>query len=369
MLLGLGHVLADLPEGLTLGVAFGESRVDDQAVLHGLTENALDRVTQSGAALRTEGFRQDIPVVALRKRVAVAGNVGVDEIQYGAIDEFEGSHGVAGARAHPGQEFDRRRRIAHGDERGLDRAWPWEKFEDSRGDDAKRTLGADEQLLEVVAGVVLAQSSEAAPDLAIREHDLEPEHEIARHAVAQHLDPAGVGRKIAADLAAPLRREAQREEPVGVLRRLLDGLQDAACLHRDREVERVEAAHRVHPLERQEDAARVSRPRDRSADEASIAALRDDRDPRQGADPHAARDLRRRSRSRHEQGRAAIGAAPVDQIARHRAGVLEIAFRPEDLLELDDGFEVGHATRSLADGVGVTGGDVTVARRPFRADR
>ena len=43
----------------------------------------------------------------------------------------------------------------------------------------------------------------------------EAEHQIARIAVAQHVDATGIGRKIAADQATALGAERQRKEPTG----------------------------------------------------------------------------------------------------------------------------------------------------------
>ena len=66
--------------------------------------------------------------------------------------------------------------------------------------------------------------AQSVPDLAIRQHDFEPQHEIAGIAIAQHLHAAGVGREIAADHAGALGAEAERQEAVvlacGLLKRL-----------------------------------------------------------------------------------------------------------------------------------------------------
>ena len=48
-------------------------------------------------------------------------------------------------------------RIGEADEGGGARARPREQLQRRGGDDAERPFGADEQVLEVVAGVVLAQ--------------------------------------------------------------------------------------------------------------------------------------------------------------------------------------------------------------------
>ena len=85
------------------------------------------------------------------------------------------------------------------------------QLEHGRRDDAERAFRADEQVSQVVAGVVLLQGLEAVPDAPVGQHHLEAEHQLARVAVGQHADAAGVGAEVAAELAAALRRQAQRE--------------------------------------------------------------------------------------------------------------------------------------------------------------
>ena len=80
------------------------------------------------------------------------------------------------------------------------------------GDDAERAFAADEEVAQVVAGVVLAQAREAVPYLALRRDHLEPQAQLARVAVAQHLRAAGVGGEVAADGAAAFGRQAQGEQ-------------------------------------------------------------------------------------------------------------------------------------------------------------
>ena len=74
---------------------------------------------------------------------------------------------AAAARARA-EKLERRGRIGHRDEGRGDRARPGEKLQHRRGDDPERALRADEQVLEVVAGVVLAQMAHAVPDRARR---------------------------------------------------------------------------------------------------------------------------------------------------------------------------------------------------------
>ena len=96
-------------------------------------------------------------------------------------------------------------------ERGGARARRREELQHRGGDDAERAFGADEELLQVVAGVVLAQAAQAVPDAAVGKHDLDAQRQLARVAEAQHRGAAGVGRQVAADRAAALGGERQRK--------------------------------------------------------------------------------------------------------------------------------------------------------------
>jgi hypothetical protein len=82
------------------------------------------------------------------------------------------------------EQLERARRRIDADERGGAVARFGEELQTCSGDHAERTLGADEEGLDVVARVVLAQALEAREHAAVGEHDLEAEHQVAHHAVA-----------------------------------------------------------------------------------------------------------------------------------------------------------------------------------------
>ena len=121
------------------------------------------------------------------------------------------------------------------------RCGPREQFARRRGDDAERAFRADEQIAQVVAGVVLAQRLEAIEHAAVGQHDFEAEHEVAHHAVAQDRGAAGVGRQIAAELAGAFRAEAHRKQPIDRRRCRLHLRQHAAGFGDHRVVERIDA--------------------------------------------------------------------------------------------------------------------------------
>ena len=202
-------------------------------------------------------------------------------------------------------------------------------------DDAERAFSADEHLLHVVAGVVLAQPSEAIPDAAVGQNHLQPEHEVAHVAVAQNLHAAGVGRDVAADLAGPFRAEAQREKAVGALGGVLDLLENDARLHRDRVVDRVDRPHLSHARGRDDDLAHVG-VRHAAAGQPGVAALRDDADAGFGADADDSGDLRRRLRLQYERDAALPVVAEALAVGRHVERIVDGAGRPDGGLQAID---------------------------------
>ena len=137
-------------------------------------------------------------------------------------------------------------RVGDGDERRGDRARRRVELEHRRGDDAQRALRADEEVLQVVARVVLAQPAQPVPHAPVGQHHLQPQHLLAHVAVAQHLRAAGVGGDVAAHLAAAFRGERQGEEAAVFRRHALQLGEDAAGLDGDRVVVEVDGAHAVH---------------------------------------------------------------------------------------------------------------------------
>ncbi len=185
------------------------------------------------------------------------------------------------------------------------------------GDDAERALRADEVLLEVVAGVVLAQALHVVEDLAVGQHHLQPEHEVARHAVAQHGQPAGVGADVAAEPAAALRAEAERQHEPALPRRLLRIRQHHAGVGRERVAKRVDLANPVHPLQADDEMAAGEVGRCAAAI-AGVAGLRHEGEAEPRGELHDALHLRRVGRPQHRGRRAAQEVAVVDYVAFHQ---------------------------------------------------
>ena len=148
-----------------------------------------------------------------------------------------------------------------------------------RRDEAQRALGADEQLLQVVAGVVLAQGAQPVEDPPVRQHDLEAEDQFAGRSVAEHVRAAGIGREVAAELAAALGSEAQGEKPIRFGSGRLQRRQHAAGLRSDRVIVGIQLPDGRHAPCREDDLRLGRRGAGHSpANQTSIAALGNDAD-------------------------------------------------------------------------------------------
>jgi hypothetical protein len=101
-------------------------------------------------------------------------------------------------------------------------------------------------VLEVVAGVVLAQPAQRGVDAAIGHHGLDAQYQVAHVAVAKHRGAARVSGKVAADLAAALGADPQREQPARLFGGSACPVQRDAGLQRERVVDGVDLEHAVH---------------------------------------------------------------------------------------------------------------------------
>ena len=225
----------------------------------------------------------------------------------------------------------------HGDPRGRHILRLGPELQHRPGDDAERALGAQVEIAQVVAGVVLLERTQAVPDLARGRHDLEAEHEMAGVAVVQHLHAAGVGREVAADGAASLGGKAERKQAVVGRSGFLDGLQDHARLDGHRVADLVDLDDAVHAIERQHDLAAVLL-RHAAADQAGVAALGHDRDALGGAKLHDRSHFVRRRRAHDGERRAEVVVAPVGEIGMLAGGV------GDQPLVADDGAEFVYET-------------------------
>src|SRR5690606_5583464 len=123
--------------------------------------------------------------------------------------------------------------MRYGDESGCSGCRRRHQFEDGGGDDAEGAFRTDEQLLQIVAGVVLLERAQAVPYAAIREYGLKPQYELAGRAIGKNSDATSIGRQIAADGAGAFGRQTEWKQPADRGRLCLDFRQRDPGLNRD----------------------------------------------------------------------------------------------------------------------------------------
>ena len=206
-LLRLGQHLAEIPEGIGLGDAGRHDGVAHHLLLEAERQDVLDqRPCILGRATR-RNLHQHVPGPVLGQRPRHAVGMQQGEVVWATADQFEGGERRAGTVTGKAEQGERRLGRIQPDKRHLPPLRLGEQLEHGGGDDAQRALGADEQVLEVVAGVVLLEFAQVIEHLAGRQHHLDAEAEFAGIAIGEHAGAAGVGGKVAADLAGSLRRE------------------------------------------------------------------------------------------------------------------------------------------------------------------
>ena len=227
-------------------------------------------------------------------------------------------------------------RRGHADEGRLDRVRARHQAQHRGGDHAERSLGADEQVLEIVAGIVLLELVEVVQHASVGKHHFDAERMRARNAMGKRGGAAGIGREIAADGAGPLRRQQLRIEPVHACRRLTRPQQRDAGLAGHGVGNGIDLANAIEAVEREHDLAVL---RDLPADEAGIAALRNDGRGRFVRELEDVGDLRHRARPQHDRGVAAEHVAHLQEIGRLR-------------LRIGDGVLVAHDRNEAGQEIG-----------------
>ncbi|RMO19604.1 hypothetical protein ALQ47_05258 [Pseudomonas cichorii] len=119
-------------------------------------------------------------------------------------------------------------------------------------DNAQRAFTADEQIAQVIAGIVLAQTTQSFPDFALSRDHFKPQSQFAGIAIAQHGVATGIGAQVAANGATALRAQTQREQAVGLASLVLKVLQDATGFDSQSVVVGIDLAHTVHAFQQQQ---------------------------------------------------------------------------------------------------------------------
>ena len=247
------------------------------------------------------------------ERIAAARGVFQNQLDAAPRHDLEARDVAAAALLRDTQQLQRGFHRSNAGKGGLDRTRPRHQPQHRRGDDAERAFGADEQVLQIVAGIVLFQLVEIVEHAAVGQHHFEAERVRARDAVGQCSRAAGIGGKIAADGAGAFRRQELRIKPVDFGRGLPRALQGDAGLAGDGVRGRIDLADAVEAVERKDDFVVV---RNLPADQAGIAALRHDRRRRRVGEFEDRRHFRDRRRPQHHRRVALEQIAHFDEIGR-----------------------------------------------------
>src|SRR6185437_7158027 len=168
---------------------------------------------------------------------------------------------------------------------------------------------------------------------AIAEYRLDAQHQLARHAIAHHVQAAGVGAEIAAELAAALGTQAERKVTIRCDGSLLYVLEHAAGLGDHGEVRRIDLADAVHSSQQQQHlpAGGVGR---RSAAVAGIARLWHESDAPLVAPAHQRLDLLQTLRLYDAECASVVAAMMIDEQRRGDVRIAEHGIRAEQRAEL-----------------------------------
>ena len=304
------NAFADVPQALGLGQVFSDHGVGDAAALQRGFEQLLEQRAGVRFALVVRVFQQHAPGRFLEQRHAQLRVVLVHQAEGELAHHLKPRQARAQARVRQAQQVDGGLHAGHGGPGGQLGGGAGVQLQRGGGDDAQRAFAADVQVAQVVAGVVLAQAGQAAPDLALRGDHFQAQAQLARVAVAHHLRAARVGGQVAADGAAALGGQAQGEKVARRFGRALQVLQDAACFHGDGQVGRVHRAHLVHAPQAEQH-LRASLIRHRSHGQPRVAALRHDGGAVRHAGAHHGGHLLGTRWAHHGERTPAGAAAPV----------------------------------------------------------
>ena len=176
--------LAAAPQSSGLRFGLGDHRII------GISQPLRQHIVQR---LRPGQFHQAGPGVAAGQWRCEA-QMGGDQINAIGRNQFEALNLSAGQLTQAGKQGKRALRPVHPGPGDSAMTRCRHQFQRHGGDEAQRAFSADQQLLDIKAGVVLGQALQLVQHAAIGQHGFQPRHQRPHGAVAQHLHAAGIGR-------------------------------------------------------------------------------------------------------------------------------------------------------------------------------
>ncbi len=201
---------------------------------------------------------------------------------------LEGAELSAQSGIHEPQGFDQRLEIGARYERGAMTLWSRHQTQVRACHDPQRAFCADEQVLEVVAGVVLEHAIHGRQHRAVGENRLDAEDVVAHHSVAHHPHPARVGGDVAPDRCGGTTTEVHREHQTSLVGSFLGSLHRHPGLNTQGAAQNVDIFDLGHRFHRKDD---VRRRGSSPVDQPGAASVRNDDLTSRVAQPHDARGL------------------------------------------------------------------------------
>ncbi len=160
---------------------------------------------------RRDVIDQHEPRMLTRERRARARNMLEHQIERELGDELETFDRAARAAFHRAQQLERDGGRFDAEPAG--RAVGSRRHQPQRrgGNDAQRPLRPDQQMIEVVAAIVLLERREPVVARSVGQYRLDPRDQRPHRPEPQHLRAPGIGRDQPADRRTPARAERQRK--------------------------------------------------------------------------------------------------------------------------------------------------------------
>ena len=194
----------------------------------------------------------------------------------------------------------------------------------------ERAFRTNHQMTQVIAAGVLHQATIEIEQFSAAGDQLEAGNPLARVAIADHADSAGIGGDVAADGTGTARGEIDRVIQTLLARRVLKCFQGKARLNAQQAVNRIKPKHAVHALEAQHQFAVGCH---RATGQSGTPARGNDTDPVLDGPTHDFLDFRNVGWQRDGQRRRRPAARPVATVKLEVGGIRFQAQRGQPLAQ------------------------------------
>lgn len=306
VLAGLGDALAAGPQVLRLCLVLGDHAVCNDLLGHNVLEEG-GQLLAVVVRVRAGGLDQAVEGVLVGEGEGFARRTDVELLRFG-VHELEGGENLGELALGFAEGFLDVLVGGQAEVGDVDGGGALRAVDGNSGDDANGALATNEELLDVVAGVVLAELGQVVHDGAVRENSLQTEDSAVKRSVAEETQTTSIGRNIATNVAGTLCAEVEREDVATLGEVGVGSFEDNASVGDEDTRDVIEGTDLVHATKVQDD---LVEHRHATSDQASIAALGVHGEQVVIAVFHDLRDLLGRLRPDHQLRLATVFLHPV----------------------------------------------------------